>query len=55
MMVGKHNAMGEETAPPCPCSDTVRTEEGDEDVEKRTDSLGENFYNGVGHDDLRSC
>jgi hypothetical protein len=56
MIVGKHNAVEEETAPPCfVCSGTARTEEGDEDVEKRTDSLGENFYNGVGHDDLRSC
>ena len=35
MIVGKHNAVEEDTASPClPCSGTARTEGGDEDVER---------------------
>ncbi len=40
MIVGKRNAMEEETAP---CSGTARIEGGDEGVERGTDALGENF------------
>jgi hypothetical protein len=44
MIVGKHNAVEEETALLClPCSGTARTEGGDEGAERGIDSLGENF------------
>jgi hypothetical protein len=44
ILVGKHNAVEEENTPPClPYSGTARTGGSDEDVERGTDSLGENF------------